>query len=399
MKKNIRVLHCCLMAVLVSASAPLLAQTDSVAYVEATTGNEQDSILATEYRKGILGYVDRRLGKMEEKKNGIIPVPLLYYTPDTRWAAGAFVVYYFKLKNKQGKETRLSYAKILGDYTQNNQLDFWASWNIFLRDEAYILKGEARYRNFPDQYYGIGNNTLLENGESYSYDLLDFTKMALRKVLPNTYLGADLRFTRYYNFTLHPEGMLADNITGNRGGNNTGVGIVFLHDSRDYVVNAKKGVFAEVSSYFYDTGFGSDFNYVNIKGNFSQYHEIWKNHIFAYQAVVNLNFGNPAFTNMARLGDDTILRGYAANRFRDNHMAAMQAEYRFPVWWRFGGTAFAGIGDVFGPNSETTWQNLKYGYGLGMRFALNKKERLNFRFDYAFGKENPTFYITVTEAF
>ena len=43
--------------------------------------------------------------------------------------------------------------------------------------------------------------------------------------------------------------------------------------------------------------------------------------------------------------------------------------------------------------------NLKYSLGAGIRFAINKKERLNVRVDFGLGRKNNAFYIGLTEAF
>jgi hypothetical protein len=370
------------------SSTPLLAQVE----------DQQDT---TSVEEADLPFVLRIFEFYESRSTGFVPVPLFYYTPDTRWAAGAFGVYYFKLKNDDGSDTRLSFVKVLADYTQNQQLDLWASWNMFLKNESYLLKGDIRYRNFPDRFYGIGNATSEIQMERYGFDLLDITGMALKQVYPFTFVGLDARFTRYFNlYYENQDGELASgSITGFSGGNNIGLGAVAIYDSRDYVVNATKGTFFELSTYVYEDAWRSDFSYVNIRTIFNKYFEVKPNHIIAFQAMSNLNFGDPPFTNLARAGDEMILRGYANNRFRDNHFMGTQAEYRFPLWWRFGGVAFTGIGDVFGPNSTAAVSNLKYSYGAGLRFALNSKERMNVRFDYAFGRDTGTFYIMVTEAF
>jgi len=54
------------------------------------------------------------------KSEGFFLFPLLYYTPDTRFAAGLVGVYYFNTGDTSNvnDHTRLSYAKLLGDYTQ-----------------------------------------------------------------------------------------------------------------------------------------------------------------------------------------------------------------------------------------------------------------------------------------
>jgi hypothetical protein len=101
-------------------------------------------------------------------KNGLFVTPLIYYSPDTRWGFGGAGAYVFHLKDKKDTSdfTRASYVRFLADYTMNKQTDVWADWSIFTRQERYYFKGELRFRNFPDKFYGIGNNTPASNKES-----------------------------------------------------------------------------------------------------------------------------------------------------------------------------------------------------------------------------------------
>ena len=93
------------------------------------------------------------------------------------------------------------------------------------------------------------------------------------------------------------------------------------------------------------------------------------------------------------------MRGYYEGRYRDRQYLAGQAEYRFPLWWRIGGAAFAGMGDVAPDLGSFTFSSLKPSYGLGLRFMINKEEKVNIRLDYAWGKETSGFYLEITEAF
>jgi hypothetical protein len=60
---------------------------------------------------------------------------------------------------------------------------------------------------------------------------------------------------------------------------------------------------------------------------------------------------------------------------------------------------FTGVGDVYHTPSDIKLNTLKYTTGAGIRLAINTKERLNFRFDYGFGRKSNAFYIMLTEAF
>ncbi len=335
------------------------------------------------------------------KKAGFFLFPLLYYTPDTRIAAGLVGVYYFNTgKSDSLQKTRLSYAKLLGDYTQNKQLDFWTSWNIFTNQEKYLFKGEFRYRNFPDKYYGIGNSSSILNLEKYAYDLFKFKILAMLQVAPKFFVGLDYQYENEFNFRHQVGGELEKStIIGYKGGIGSALGFVATLDTRDNVVNAYSGHILEFSSYINTSYLGGNFNYVNLNFEFGKYWELKKNNVLAVNVIMNSNFGSVPFLDMAKVGGDGMIRGYASNRFRDNHFIGAQVEYRFPLWWRFGMVVFTGVGDVYHTPSDIKLNTLKYTVGAGIRFAINSKERLNVRFDYGFGRKSNAFYIMLTEAF
>jgi hypothetical protein len=337
----------------------------------------------------------------KDKSKGLIPLPLLYYTPDTRLAYGAMAVKYFKLRSSAADTvTRLSYTKLLIDYTQNKQLDIWASWNIFTSGEKYIIKGEARYRNFPDRFYGVGNRTLLDANEFYSYDLVTMKILGLRKIGDRIFAGIDYQITNFYNVRKEPNGQLIKgNIPGSFGGLNSGVGLVYTIDRRDNVFNSHKGMFLELSSYFYQKFLGSDFIFNNYNVIYNKYFPLKDKHTLAVQFVGNFNTGHTPFYNLSPAGGDEILRGYAKNRYRDLNFMGTQAEYRFPIWWRLGGVTFAGLGDVFDSFKDMNYKYLKFSYGVGLRLNLNKKENVNIRVDYGFGLDSQGFYLSIGEAF
>lgn len=337
------------------------------------------------------------------KKEGFFVLPLLYYTPDTRFAAGLMGVYYFRTGDtltQAGLDTRLSYVKLLADYTQNKQLDVWSSWNIFSNQERYLFKGEARYRNFPDRYYGIGNNTPDENVERYTYDFFSFKILGLRQIAKKLFVGMDYQLTHQYGFSYFDnKELVKGTVPGFRGGTSSALGCVLTRDMRDNVVNAHSGSLLELSSYFNSSYLGSSFDYINVNFTYNAYFNLGKNRILAFNTVGNFNTQGVPFIEMAKVGNDDILRGYARNRFRDLNFVATQAEFRFHVWKRLGGVVFTGVGDVFQSPKDLRLDLLKYTYGTGLRFAINSKERLNVRFDYGWGRGEQSFYITLTEAF
>lgn len=336
------------------------------------------------------------------EKSGFFILPLLYYTPDTRWAFGGAGVYYFKVPPKYDYEklTRVSYVQFLADYTQNKQLDLWGVWNIFTRNENYLFKGELRYRDFPDRFYGIGNDTPFSLEEKYSYNLVSIKNLALKKIRPFLFVGLDYHFEYEYGFKYTAGGLLEQgSITGYKGGVGSALGFVGVFDSRDNAINARTGKLAELSTYLYTRTLGSTFSFFSVNGSYQHYWPVKKNHTLAFQTKVRLSFGGVPFLDLSTAGGDDILRGYPKNRFRDKHFIGSQLEYRYPLFWRLGMVSFVGIGDVFNSMNDIQINTLKYSIGSGLRFVVNPAERLNIRFDYAWGREGGYFYFSVAEAF
>jgi len=339
---------------------------------------------------------------LAEDKNGIFVLPLLYFTPDTRWAAGAAGVYYFKVPPSASNpiHPRVSYIQFLADYTQNKQLDTWASWHVFTQDENYLLKGDLRYRDFPDRFYGLGNDSEILQKEQYSYQLFVLKTLQLKKIRPGFFLGFDYEFRHEYNFKHAANGQLASGaVTGSNGGFGSALGLVSIIDTRDNIINPYRGNYAEFSTYFFSPLLKSTFSFQTINATYQKYWQFKPKHVLAWQTKARFSFGEVPFLDLSTLGNDDILRGYPKNRFRDQHFFATQLEYRFPLFWRFGAVAFAGAGDVFGPSSTLSASNLKYSVGTGLRFVVDPAERLNIRLDYGYGREGGYFYFVVGESF
>ncbi len=342
----------------------------------------------------------------KEKTRGLIAIPVIYYTPDTKLGFGAALIGYFKLQSKTDSTyTRLSTVRLIADYTLNKQMDQWLEWNAFTREEKYLLRGELRHRIYTDRFYGTGNNSSTDNEERYEYDLIGTKLAGLKKVGNQTFIGPDLQFTNYYNHETNPisedkpSQLLSQEISGYNGGFNNGLGLIFLLDKRDNVSYASQGMLLELSAYRFGSILGGDFNYSNYNLNFSKYFSLKPNHILATNTVLTINTDEVPFMRMATIGGDRLLRGYARSRFLARNVAATQLEYRFPIKGRFGMVAFTGVGDVFDKTDDLAADKLKYTIGTGLRFALDPKEKINVRVDAGYGHEGINFFVVLGESF
>lgn len=70
----------------------------------------------------------------------IVLLPVIYYTPETRWAFGALVQFLFKM-NAEDTVSRTSTLQIAAIYTVNNQYLISPSYNLFFDQEKYWING------------------------------------------------------------------------------------------------------------------------------------------------------------------------------------------------------------------------------------------------------------------
>jgi len=66
---------------------------------------------------------------------------------------------------------------------------------------------------------------------------------------------------------------------------------------------------------------------------------------------------------------------------------------------RFGLVAFGGVGGVARRWGEFPSDQLLLAAGTGLRFNLDKKNHINYRIEFAVGREGPTVSMGVGEAF
>ena len=335
-------------------------------------------------------------------KNTFIVLPAIGYSPNTSWFFGASGNYLFKPKGADST-TRTSNFNPFLVYTLEKQLLIQCTYTIFLKDEKYIISGDAVYLDFPQIYYGIGNNTLDINKENYSYKTFFMKPVFSKKLKGNLFAKVGYEYYNIFNVERKENGLLdlIERPPSYNGGVASGIMLGIGYDSRNNVLNSSKGIFLNFKSAFYPTMLGSGFVFQSYTLDARKYLMPFKNRedVIAFQGYGLFNFGATPFALLAQLGGETLMRGYYRGRYRDNHLLACQAEYRLHVWERFGFVGFAGFGDVANEISKFNINDIKYSYGMGLRIKLVKKELLNLRIDYGITPISRNFYVSIAEAF
>jgi outer membrane protein assembly factor BamA len=332
-----------------------------------------------------------------------IAAPIISYSPETSLGFGVGAKYLFKFDGS-GEETRTSNMPISFLYTLNNQFFLYSGFEIFTNQEEWVISGNILFQNYPRLYYGIGRNTPEENEEIYdNYQILIEPILMKQLFTRYLFLGGGVRYNSVFNVNVEEDGLLDTNKPAGFDGF-TAVGFEFaaLYDSRDNILNASKGWYLEVTKGFYGKVLGGTNEYKLTRFDLRHYILLTKdkNNVLAFQAVGHFANDDVPFSELALFGSDRIMRGYIEGRFIEENMMAAQVEYRKTFKdSRFGFTVFAGAGDVFNKSNELKINELKLNFGAGLRFMLDKKERLNIRFDYGFGEDSRYPYINIAEAF
>jgi hypothetical protein len=344
------------------------------------------------------------------QRNKLLVFPLAAYSAETAFGIGFATAYIFKTK-KSDTLIRTSTIPTGLIYTTRNQIIIGIGGNIFFPNEKYVLRFENTASKFPDRFWGIGNNSKQEAEEVYSYSQFLINPQLLRRVYKRLFVGGVVELQKIFDVEYVSKGVFENSpIYGKSGGLSMGLGAVISYDTRNHSYAPNKGSVVQISVLDFNHLWGSDFQHSILRFDVRKYFKTAPHQVLAFQLTGTFTDGQTHFRNLGILGSSTMMRGYYAGRYKDNHALALQAEYRFPVWGRFGGVTFASAGRVSDRVQNFSFDKLKYALGAGLRFALIKNEKLNLRLDYGLGfnddnnqntfKLNSTnLYVLISEAF
>jgi hypothetical protein len=366
------------------------------------------------------------------KRITILPVPVLFYQQETGAGYGLGGL----LSGRLGTDTltRASNARAQFWTTQKSQSLFQFVHTIYSPGEKYYLNGEVSLYKNRLYYFGIGNDEpqVSKGNRSFlDFQLFIINQRFQKSIAKNQFLGLQYRLSRVYNLN-QEQGRVDDNgdaipvtspntqnyflqdpriqrdLRQTRNFSLSGVGPVYTFDSRDVALAASKGSLLDLQVMFNGKFVGSDYNFVRYQIDARHYQRIFSDKtILALQFLGQFHSGNVPWYGLAGIGANlggtlynnaNIMRGIYEQRFRDRQMVSAQAELRQHLFWRIDGAAFLGAGQVGYNLNDYSFGGIHTAGGVGARFNFIRRDRVNLRFDYAFGTD-PGFYFAIGEAF
>lgn len=373
-------------------------------------------------------------------------LPAISYAPETQLTLG--VIGYRYLDFSKGDPTTIrSFINLIAIYTTANQIILESNWDMFTSGNKWRFSGTLYYNKYPDRNYAIGNDadalvfeydlnenviqdTTVLNYKRFSINRVTFQPIFLKEFSTSIYGGLTLDFEYQYNLVDLADSfeiirkadeiaLLEDNMLDLR----SGLGLVFYYDSRDILLNPRKGAFLDLRNKYFGKFMGSKYNYITLTLDARKYFNPVSNHTLALRGVLNYRFTNDEvipIRGMSRVGGVTFVRGYFKGTFQDNNMAAFEGEYRIPLWkdgkkapwfhfWKWLGlTGFVSAAQVFSPDNPHSFNSYNVAAGGGLRILFNPESKVNIRIDYAVGlaqgsngpgKRQTGLYFFLAEAF
>lgn len=335
---------------------------------------------------------------IEVGKLQITGYPYIFYSPETSFALGGALIFTQRLSGDP--DVKPSNAIISGYYSAKHSYDIFVNPEFYLEEDRYYLGITFDYWRYVDKFWGIGNDSPDSDNVGYIRKIIWFNvEFDVSVVGPlKVGLNYDLNYTTIEDKQTNPY-LLAGSVTGSDGGTSSGLGLVLFADTRNGAFAPTAGGFYKVSMLNTFSWLGSTFAFTRWIADFRHYFQLMDPLVLAAQFYASGVAGSPPFYMYPALGGDNAMRGYYEGRYRDKYYLAIQGELRLQLSRRWGLVGWAGMGDVAGTVGSFRLDSFKPTYGLGVRFALDPREALNVRADFAYGKDTNGMYFNAKEAF
>ncbi len=282
-------------------------------------------------------------------------------------------------------------------FTQKNQILMPLQGNIWTKGNKYNIVTDWRFEIFPQDTYGLGTLTTVNDANPIDYSYYRFYSTVLKTIRKDFYLGLGYDVDYYFNIReLNPPpgreptdfekyGLTPKSVS-------SGPTLNLLYDGRRNEISPEPGYYLNVVYRPNFTFLGSDANWQSLLIDARKYQH------FPSQSHNTLAFwtydcfslsGNPPYLSLPSTQSDTYAnmgRGYIGGRFRGKNMLYLETEYRYGIMRNgfLGGVVFVNA-QSFSEPVTNRFEAIAPGWGLGIRFKLNKFPHTNIALDYGFG--------------
>jgi hypothetical protein len=372
----------------------------------------------------------------KDKKISIFPMPIISANPTAGWILGMSPS--FNWLNGEDETTTMSTALAMVLVTTRNQFFTSIRSNAFLKDDSWALLADIRFNINNQPTFGLGSGvaTLATPGtqpvgvvypkeERIYFNQYRIYGTALKR-LTGTRFFYGLGYMYDHIFSIYDEsldlglipiahtfhydyqtqkGLPTDSYS------QSGISLNVLLDSRDNVVNPYSGQFAWLSYRIMPGFMGSTTNSSQMWMEYRKYFSLnpeRPRHILGFWTYGwFVTSGKVPYMFLPALGWDMFNRSgrpYTFGRFRGEDLVYGELEWRFPLQRQkdfLGGIIFLNATSASSRTTEVSlFDHTHLGYGLGLRFLVLPKKRLNLGVSYGWGAYGASgYFINLYETF
>lgn len=271
--------------------------------------------------------------------------------------------------------------------------------NHIFPHENFQLDYKVNLSTFSTSYWGMGyaNADNDDNETDYRRNRINAMARFMVKLAPNTYIGP------FVNYRVTQASDVNEDFSYLWQGQDKTIhtytaGLSFTYDSRDFMLNASKGVFVQIDQTFTPRCFGNGkYNFSTTEATFATYGKLWKGAILAGELHGQFNYGHIPWSQLATVGSNDRMRGYYEGRYNDKNVIEGQVELRQHIKGRNGVVAWVALANAFPDFKNIAWRYNLPNAGVGYRWEF--KKRINIRVDYGFTRNGGGFIFNINEAF
>lgn len=249
-------------------------------------------------------------------------------------------------------------------------------------------------------YFGTSGNSNFDKREYYTKEPFQLSASISRgftNSITGTF-GIKYKNVRNYNFEPQSRLLISENYLNRGRVYYLAMNALVKYDTRNSFINPSKGtVFsAEVEAAKFN--FASNVNFIQISSQFQYYRTIFiPKTIFALRISLNGLIGNNLPVQiLLPVGGTNTLRGSPQDRYLDKFSSVVNAEFRFPIYWRIGGILAYDFGKVWNSISKFGFSNWTSNPALGLRLYM---DTFVVRLDIGVGEETTGFYFNFGHLF
>jgi endonuclease/exonuclease/phosphatase family metal-dependent hydrolase len=250
------------------------------------------------------------------------------------------------------------------------------------------------------KFFGVGQCSSSNDKELYVKEPLEILGVLTRGFSREFVAQVGLKYRSVNNYGFGESGLFSRSLPLINVGRSSALTLScgLRYDSRDSYVNPSRGHVVEITAETGGSWLIGDYTLRSLSYTLQAYNVLfYPKTVFAMRLWGQSSGGiNLPIHVLPSAGGNRTLRGYPQDRFLDNSAMGVNAEVRFPIYWRFGGIVGADAARVFPSASKLTFDNWACNPVVGVRLYM---DTFVVRADVGVSKESTGFYLNFGHLF